>query len=46
MTAIDYANVYEIGRRRAPRPIVLLVWTGLFLVSPRLALAIWRDRRG
>jgi hypothetical protein len=46
MTAIDYANVYELEvRRRRPRPLVLAVWAGLFLVRPRLALQIWRERR-
>ena len=45
MTAIDYASLYETRRRRAPRPVVLDVWAGLFLVRPNLALAIWRERR-
>jgi hypothetical protein len=45
MTAIDYASFYESRRRRPPRPLVLAVWAGLFLLRPRLALAIWRERR-
>lgn len=49
MTAVDYANVYEqhVRPRRGLRyAAVLAVWTGLFLVRPRLAVAIWRERRG
>jgi hypothetical protein len=49
MTA-DYANLYELEirprRRRLGYAAVLAVWAGLFLVRPRLALAIWRERRG
>jgi hypothetical protein len=46
MTAIDYAQAYELEyRRRRPRPLVLAVWLGLFLVRPGLALQIWRERR-
>ena len=51
MTVIaDYANLYETvlrqqGRARLRRVGVLLVWIGLFSVRPRLALAIWRERR-
>jgi hypothetical protein len=44
----DYANFYELEfRRRRPvrRAAALAVWTGLFLVQPRLALDIWRERR-
>ncbi|HEX2801728.1 MAG TPA: hypothetical protein VHN73_06670 [Phenylobacterium sp.] len=50
MTVIaDYANLYETvirPRRHGPlrRAGVLSVWMGLFLVRPRLALAIWRER--
>jgi hypothetical protein len=44
----DYAQLYETEirpRRRRLRYLgVLCVWTGLFLVRPRLALSIWRDR--
>jgi hypothetical protein len=46
MTA-DYANVFELDirpRRRRLRYLgVLVVWAGLFLVRPKLALAIWRE---
>jgi hypothetical protein len=45
----DYANLYETeirSRRRRPRYLgVLLVWSALFLMRPRLALAIWRESR-
>jgi hypothetical protein len=44
----DYAHLYESEirpRRRGLRYLgVLLVWAGLFLVRPRLALSIWRER--
>jgi hypothetical protein len=43
--ALDYAHAFEIRRRRPPRALVLAVWAGLFLVKPRLAVAIWRERR-
>ena len=50
MTVIaDYAQLVEHEirpRRRGLRyAAVLLVWAGLFLVRPRLALEIWRERR-
>jgi hypothetical protein len=45
----DYATLYETEirpRHRGFRYIwVLAVWTLLFLVRPRLALTIWRERR-
>ena len=49
MTVIaDYANLYETEirprRRRLHYLGVLAVWSALFLVRPRLALAIWRER--
>jgi hypothetical protein len=44
----DYANLYETQirpRRRRLRYLgVLAVWGGLFLLRPRLALRIWRER--
>jgi hypothetical protein len=44
----DYAHLYETeirSRRRGLRYLgVLVVWAGLFLVRPRLALSIWRER--
>lgn len=50
MTVVaDYAALYELEirpRRRARRALALAVWSGLFLVRPRLALEIWRERRG
>jgi hypothetical protein len=43
---LDYATTYEM--RRARRGLryagVLCVWCALFLVRPKLALAIWRER--
>ncbi|HEY8571057.1 hypothetical protein [Phenylobacterium sp.] len=50
VTAIDYASLYELQvrprRNRLRRAAALAVWSGLFLVRPKLALAIWRERRG
>ncbi|MDB5474853.1 MAG: hypothetical protein JWP49_364 [Phenylobacterium sp.] len=49
MTTCDYATAFELEirpRRRARRAAALVVWTGLFLVRPALARAIWRERRG
>ena len=44
----DYAHLYETEirpRRRGLRYLgVLIVWAGLFLLRPRLALSIWRER--
>ena len=44
----DSAQKYETQirprRRGLKRAAVLAVWLGLFLVRPRLALAIWRER--
>ena len=44
----DYANLYETRirpRRRGLRYLgVLVVWAGLFLLRPKLALSIWRER--
>ncbi|MFN3585216.1 hypothetical protein [Phenylobacterium sp.] len=48
MTAtLDYAQVFETRfrpRARLRRLLALAVWAGLFLIRPRLALAIWRER--
>jgi hypothetical protein len=54
MTVVaDYANLYETqirprGLRRRKRGLrylgVLLVWSALFVLRPRLALSIWRER--
>jgi hypothetical protein len=46
--ACDYATLFELEirpRRRATRLAALGLWAGLFLVRPKLALAIWRERR-
>jgi len=44
----DYANIYETEYRPRRRGFhylwVLTVWATLFLVRPRLALRIWRER--
>ncbi|MBS0363651.1 MAG: hypothetical protein JSR98_19935 [Proteobacteria bacterium] len=50
MTVIaDYAQFYEAEIRPRKRRVkylgVLVVWALLFLVRPRLALAIWRESR-
>ena len=47
MTACDYAEVYERQyrpRRRLRRLAARLAWGVLFLLRPRLALEIWRER--
>ena len=50
MTVVaDYAALYELEirpRHRVRRALALTVWAGLFLVRPKLALEIWRERRG
>ena len=46
-TTLDYATLFETEirpRRRRRRAVARIVWAGLFLVRPRLALEIWRDR--
>jgi hypothetical protein len=44
----DYATLYETQIRPRRRKLsyiwVLAVWAALWLVRPRLALAIWRER--
>jgi hypothetical protein len=44
----DYAQLYETQirpRRRGIRYLgVLCIWAGLFLIRPRLAIAIWREK--
>jgi hypothetical protein len=43
----DYADLYESEfrpRRRARRMLAYVVWAGLFLIRPKLALEIWRER--
>lgn len=47
MTAFDYAHVYESEfrpGRRLRRLIARVLWAGLFLVRPKLALEIWQGR--
>jgi hypothetical protein len=47
--ACDYATLFELEirpRRRGVRVAATAVWAGLFLIRPRLALSIWRERRG
>ena len=47
MTTLDYAQVFEAEyrpSRRLRRAAARLLLAGLFLVRPRLALAIWRQR--
>ncbi|WP_395671437.1 hypothetical protein [Phenylobacterium sp.] len=50
MTAVaDYAIVYELEirpRRRLKRALARVIWAGLYLVRPKLALDIWRERHG
>jgi hypothetical protein len=46
-TTLDYAHLFETQfrpRRRLRRTLALVMWAGLFLVRPRLALSIWRER--
>ena len=43
----DYAELYEAEfrpRRRAKRALAYAVWAALFLMRPRLAVQIWRER--
>ena len=47
MTTLDYAQVFESEfrpSRRLRRAVARVVWAGLFVVRPRLALAILRER--
>ena len=47
MTTLDYAQVFEAEyrpSRRLRRAVARLLLAGLFVVRPRLALSIWRDR--
>jgi hypothetical protein len=50
MTVVaDYATLFELEirpRRRLKRAIARVVWAGLFLVRPKLAIEIWRERVG
>ena len=47
MTTLDYAQVFENEyrpSRRVRRAVARVVWAGLFVVRPRLALSILRER--
>lgn len=47
MTTFDYANLFETEFRprvRLRRAAARVLWTGLLVVRPRLALRIWRER--
>jgi len=44
---LDYATLYENEyrpARRLRRAVARLIWAGLFVVRPRLAMDILRDR--
>lgn len=47
MTTLDYAQVFENeyrSSRRIRRAVARIVWAGLFVVRPRVALEILRER--
>ena len=47
MTTLDYAQVFENEyrpSRRIRRAVARVVWGGLFIVRPRLAIQILRER--
>ena len=44
MPTLDYAQLFETEIRPRRRLAARAVLAGLFLVRPRLALALWRDR--
>ncbi len=46
-TALDYAAVYENEfrpGRRLRRAVARMIWAGLFVVRPDVAMSILRDR--
>ena len=48
MTTLDYATIFETEyrpRRRLRRTLAQVLWAGLLMVRPRLALAILAHRR-
>ena len=48
MTALDYAQVYELEyrpARRARRLLARILWVGLLVVRPDLALRVLAERR-
>lgn len=47
MSILDYAQVYEAEfrpSRRIRRAVARVIWAGLFVVRPRAALEILRER--
>jgi hypothetical protein len=47
MTTYDYADLYEARYRpgrRLRRLVARILWVGLFLVRPKLAIDIWQGR--
>jgi hypothetical protein len=47
VTTLDYAQVFEAEyrpSRRIRRAVARVVWAGLFIVRPRLAIEILRER--
>ncbi|HEX7886444.1 MAG TPA: hypothetical protein VF474_10745 [Phenylobacterium sp.] len=47
MSTLDYAQVYEAEfrpSRRIRRAVARVIWAGLFVVRPRAALEILRER--
>ncbi|MEW5688222.1 MAG: hypothetical protein AB1942_25165 [Pseudomonadota bacterium] len=47
MTTLDYAQLFEAEyrpTRRLRRAAARVLLAGLFVVRPRLALSIWRER--
>jgi len=47
VTTLDYAQVFENEyrpSRRIRRAVARVVWAGLFVVRPRLAIQILRER--
>lgn len=47
MTTLDYANIFETEyrpRRRLRRTLAQVLWAGLLVVRPRLALTILAHR--
>jgi len=48
MTILDYAQVYEMEyrpARRLRRLVARVLWVGLFIVRPGLAMSIFAERR-
>ena len=48
MTALDYAQVYETEfrpSRRLRRAVARVLWVGLLIVRPSLALQVLAERR-